>query len=121
MADLFELEGFDYIDSTQVKEEALQLSRNKSSFKDVDFENFDDSQITTHWQYTPYVTDSVTRRASALQKTNIGMIDSAFVSEATAKKLGIGNDDLYLGVPVSIVDSVAEDYVFVHTNQARKA
>ena len=121
MADLFELEGFDYIDSTEVKEEALQLSRNKSSFKDVDFENFDDSQITTHWQYTPYVTDSVTRRASALQKTNIGMIDSAFVSEATAKKLGIGNDDLYLGVPVSIVDSVAEDYVFVHTNQARKA
>ena len=49
------------------------------------------------------------------------MIDSAFVSEATAKKLGIGNDDLYLGVPVSIVDSVAEDYIFVHTNQARKA
>ena len=49
------------------------------------------------------------------------MINSAFVSEVTAKKLGLNDDDLYFGVPVSIEDSVAEDYVFVHTNQARKA
>ena len=75
----------------------------------------------THWQYAPYATDNVTRRAAALKESNIGMINSAFVSEVTAKKLGLNDDDLYFGVPVSIEDSVAEDYVFVHTNQARKA
>ena len=121
MADLLDLEGFDYIDSTQVREEALQSSKIKSSFDDLGHESFDDSQIMTHWQYAPYATDNVTRRAAALKESNIGMINSAFVSEVTAKKLGLNDDDLYFGVPVSIEDSVAEDYVFVHTNQARKA
>lgn len=119
LADLLELEGFDYIDSTQVKDEALQSSKMKSSFDDFNAET-DDSQITTHWQYAPYATDSVTRRAKALQESNIGMINSAFVSISTAKRLDLNDDDLYLGVPVSITDAVAEDYVFVHTNQARR-
>ena len=119
LADLLELDGFDYIDSTQVKDEALQSSKMKFSFDDVNAE-IDDSQITTHWQYAPYATDSVTRRAKALQESNIGMINSAFVSKSTAKRLDINGDDLYLGVPVSITNAVAEDYVFVHTNQARR-
>jgi NADH-quinone oxidoreductase subunit G len=63
----------------------------------------------------------VTRRAKALQESNIGMIDRAYLSKMTAQKIGLSNDDLYLGVPISIEESVAEDYVFVHTNQARKA
>jgi len=121
MADLLELDGFDYIDSTQIREEALQSSRIESSFDNADNQSFDDSQITTHWQYAPYATDNVTRRAASLQKSNIGLINSAFVTEVTAKKLGLNDDDLYLGVPVSIEDTVAEGYVFVHTNQARKA
>ena len=76
--------------------------------------------MTTHWQYTPYASDSVTRRAKALQDSNIGMINRAYLSKMTAQKIGLSDDDLYLGVPVSIEDTVADDYVFVHTNQARK-
>ena len=49
------------------------------------------------------------------------MIDRAYLSKMTAQKIGLSDDDLYLGVPISIEESVAEDYVFVHTNQARKA
>jgi len=119
MADLLELEGFDYIDSTEVRDEALQSSKIESSFDEVNAE-IDEIQVTTHWQYTPYATDNVTRKANALQDSNIGMINSAFVSQTTAKKLGLNGDDLYFGVPISISDTVAEDYVFVHTNQARK-
>ena len=121
LADLLDLKGFDYIDSTQVKDEALQSSKAKTSFDDANAQSVDDSEITTHWQYAPYASDSVTRRAKALQESNIGMINRAYLSKITAQKIGLSDDDLYLGVPVSIEESVAEDYVFVHTNQARKA
>ena len=121
LADLLDLKGFDYVDSTQVKDEALQSSKAKTSFDDANAQSVDDSEITTHWQYAPYASDSVTRRAKALQESNIGMINRAYLSKMTAQKIGISDDDLYLGVPVSIEESVAEDYVFVHTNQARKA
>ena len=121
LADLLDLKGFDYIDSTQVKDEALQSSKAKTSFDDANAQSVDDSEITTHWQYVPYASDSVTRRAKALQESNIGMINRAYLSKMTAQKIGLRDDDLYLGVPVSIQESVAEDYVFVHTNQARKA
>ena len=121
MADLLDLEGFDYVDSTQVKEEALQSSKVKSSFDEVNIQSIDDSQVTTHWQYAPYASDSVTRRAKALQESNVGMINKAYVSKMTAQKIGLSDDDLYLGVPISIEESVAEDYVFIHTNQARRA
>ena len=121
LADLLDLKGFDYIDSTQVKDEALKSSKAKTSFDDANVQSVDDSEITTHWQYAPYASDSVTRRAKALQESNIGMINRAYVSKMTAQKIGLSDDDLYLGVPVSIEESVAEDYVFVHTNQARKS
>ena len=121
LADLLDLNGFDYIDSTQVKDEALKSSKAKTSFDDANAQSVDDSEITTHWQYAPYASDSVTRRAKALQESNIGMINRAYLSKMTAQKIGLRDDDLYLGVPVSIQESVAEDYVFVHTNQARKA
>ena len=121
LADLLDLKGFDYVDSTQVKDEALQSSKAKTSFDDANAQSVDDSEITTHWQYAPYASDSVTRRAKALQESNIGMINRAYLSKMTAQKIGLSDDDLYLGVPVSIEESVAEDYVFVHTNQARKA
>ena len=121
MADLLDLEGFDYVDSSQVKDEALQSSKAQFSLNEAKIESVDDSQVTTHWQYAPYATDNVTRRAKALQESNIGMIDRAYLSKMTAQKIGLSDDDLYLGVPISIEETVAEDYVFVHTNQARKA
>ncbi len=121
LADLLDLKDFDYIDSNQVKDEALKSSKAKTSFDDANVQSVDDSEITTHWQYAPYASDSVTRRAKALQESNIGMINRAYLSKMTAQKIGLRDDDLYLGVPVSIQESVAEDYVFVHTNQARKA
>ena len=121
MADLLDLQGFDYVDSTQVKEEALQSSKVKSSVDEANIQSIDDSQVTTHWQYAPYASDSVTRRAKALQESNVGMINRAYVSKMTAHKIGLSDEDLYLGVPVSIEESVAEDCVFIHTNQARRA
>ena len=117
---MLKLTGFDYTDSSQVADEALSLSSTKDKLLETTIKVNDDSQITSHWQYSPYAKDGVTRRAKALQETKIGKINDAFVCEATAKKLKLSDGDLYHGVPVSIDEAVAEGCVFVHTYQSRK-
>ena len=76
--------------------------------------------VTTDWQYTPYVGDVVVRHASSLQQTRSGQISEASVCKATAKLLELSEGDLYKGVPVNINESVAEGCVFVHTHLPRQ-
>ena len=120
LADLLELNNFDYTDSSQVADDALSIAAIKDDSVELTIKVPENSQVTTHWQYSPYSNDGITRRAKALQETQIGKINDAFVSESTAKQLKLSEGDLYHGVPVSINESVAEDCVFVHTYQSRK-
>ena len=120
-ADLLGLEGFEYTDSTQVTEDALSMSPvNKETLLEVNNKVTGDAKITTHWQYSPYSVDGISRKAKALQETQIGKINHAYISDLTAKELMLSEDDLYHGVPVSINETVAEGCVFVHTYQSRK-
>ena len=119
LADLLELSGFDYTDSTQVADDALSLTANTQS-SDVDIVTVEMPNVATVWQYTPYASDVLTRHAQSLQQTQIGQISEAVVSAATAKILELSQGDLYKGVPVNINETVAEGCVFVHTNQARQ-
>ena len=120
LADLLGFEGFDYTDSSQVADDALSIDITFDNNSEVNIEVSEDSQVTTHWQYSPYASDAITRKAKALQETQIGKINDAFVSDLTAKELKLSEGDLYHGVPVSINDSVAEGCVFVHTYQSRQ-
>ncbi len=121
LADLLELKGFEYTDSTQVAEDALSMSLiNDDDLVEKNIKEIDDSKIAMHWQYSPYAIDGITRRAKALQETQIGKLNDAFISLATAKELKLSEGDLYHGVPVSINETVAEGCVFVHTYQSRK-
>jgi len=119
LADLLELPGFDYTDSPQVADDALSLSPNVAT-SEVDIIAMEVPNVATVWQYTPYVSDVLTRHAQSLQQTQIGQVSEATVSEATAKVLELSQGDLYKGVPVNINETVAEGCVFVHTNQARQ-
>ena len=119
LADLLELSGFDYTDSTQVADDALSLTANTQS-SDVDIVTVEMPNVATVWQYTPYASDVLTRHAQSLQQTQIGQISEAVVSAATAKILELSQGDLYKGVPVNINETVAEGCEFVHTNQARQ-
>jgi len=120
-ADLLGLEGFEYTDSTQVTEDALSMFPvNKETLLEVNNKVTDDAKITTHWQYSPYSVDGISRKAKALQETQIGKINHAYISDLTAKELMLSENDLYHGVPVSINETVAEGCVFVHTYQSRK-
>ncbi len=122
LADLLELEGFDYTDSCQVADDALSIAVIKSVKPTETSLNISDkSTIATHWQYSPYAVDGIVRKAKALQETKIGQMNDAFISLVTAKELKLLEGDLYRGVPVTIDGSVAEGCIFVHTHQPRKA
>ena len=121
LADILELNGFEYTDSTQVADDALSMSSaNNNDLVKNNIKETDDSKVAVHWQYSPYAIDGITRKAKALQETPIGKMNDAFISLATAKELKLSEGDLYHGVPVSINETVAEGCVFVHTYQSRK-
>ena len=119
LADLLDISGFDYTDSTQVADEALSLTPIEASNVVEVFEVAVPS-VATVWQYTPYATDALTRHACSLQDTKIGQLSEAVVSESTAKLMELSAGDLYKGIPITINETVAEGCVFVHTNQARQ-
>ncbi len=121
LADILELNGFEYTDSTQVADDALSMSSaNNNDLVKNNIKETDDSKVAVHWQYSPYAIDGITRKAKALQETPIGKMNDAFISLATAKELKLSEGDLYHGVPVSINETVAEGCIFVHTYQSRK-
>ena len=119
LADLLELPGFDYTDSTQVANDALSLSPSLVT-SEVDIIALEVPNVATVWQYTPYASDVLTRHAQSLQQTQIGQVSEAAVNEATAKLLKLSAGDLYKGIPININETVAEGCVFVYTNQARQ-
>jgi len=119
LADLMNLQGFDFTDSSQIADEALSLTPSTSDIE-VPISKSKMPNVTTVWQYTPYASDVVVRHASSLQQTRIGQMSEASVCKATAKLLELSDGDLYKGVPVNINESVAEGCVFVHTNLPRQ-
>ncbi len=118
MADLLELPGFHYADSTQVLAEISHQPHTKHTHDGhINFTNKHNG-IGVIWQNSPYSIDAVLRHSSTLQKTKIGQMNSACMNQASAEILGLSNNDKYLGVPVVITDTVADDCVFINTNHA---
>ena len=60
----------------------------------------------------------VLRNAKALQNTNIGQMNNAFMNSKTAKKLKLNDKSIYLNIPVSIADDVSDSCVIIQTNQS---
>ena len=117
LADLLELPGFHYADSAQVTSEVMHQSHKQHAHNesiDVKVKR----GINVIWQKSPYAVDVLSRHATSLQATNIGQINSASMNKATAKKLEVAQDDEYLGVPVAINETVANNCVFVNANHS---
>ena len=117
LADLLELPGFHYADSAQVTSEIMHQSHKQHAHNesiDVKVKR----GINVIWQKSPYAVDVLSRHATSLQATNIGQINSASMNKATAKKLEVALGDEYLGVPVAINETVANNCVFVNANHS---
>jgi len=117
LADLLELPGFHYTDSAQVTSEVMHQSH-KQHVHDESIDIKVKRGVNVIWQKSPYAVDVLSRHAVSLQDTKIGKINSASMNKVTAKKLEVTQDDSYLGVPVSINESVANSCVFVNANHA---
>ncbi len=117
LADLLELPGFHYADSSQAASEVVHQSHKQH----VHDENIDikvKRGINVIWQKSPYSIDALSRHSASLQATKIGKINTASMNKATAKKLEVTQDGEYLGVPVVVSESVANNCVFVNANHA---
>ena len=117
LADLLELPGFHYADSTQIASEVMHQSH-KQHVHDESIDITVKRGVNVIWQKSPYAVDALSRHAASLQATKIGQINSALMNKATAKKLEVAQDSEYLGVPVSINETVANNCVFVNANHA---
>ena len=117
LADLLELPGFQYADSSQVTSEIKHQSHKQHAHNEsIDIKV--KRGINVIWQKSPYAVDVLSRHATSLQATNIGQINSASMNKTTAKKLEVAQDDEYLGVPVAINETVANNCVFVNANHS---
>jgi NADH-quinone oxidoreductase subunit G len=116
LADLLELQGFHYENSTQILDEITH----QSAYVQKPDTNIDVSKITTEietiWMHSPYQSDALLRHSNALQASKIGQINTASMNKNTAKELSITNT--YLGVPVKLDKTMADKCVFVSSNKA---
>ena len=115
MADLLELPGFHYSDSTQVLSEVSHQAHKDHEYDhSINLEN-NSNNIEVIWQQSPYSIDALLRHSSSLQNTALGKLNFAHMNAGTAKELKV--KDTYLGVPV-LIDNVADKCVFVNANHS---
>ena len=112
-----ELPGFYYADSAQITREVAHQSH-KAHVYDESIDVKVKRGVNVIWQKSPYAVDALCRHSQALQNTKIGQLHCASMNKATAKKLEINASDDYLGVPVVITESVANNCVFINANRA---
>jgi NADH-quinone oxidoreductase subunit G len=117
LADLLELPGFHYANCAQVTSEVSHQSRKQHAYEEsVDLTV--KRGINVIWQKSPYAIDALLRHSASLQDTKIGQLNNASMNKATAKKLELEKGDEYLGIPVMVSDTVANNCVFVNANHS---
>ena len=116
MADLLELPGFHYTDSTQVLSEVSHHAHKEHEYDHGVDLNTKGEGVEVIWQKSAYATDALLRHAKSLQDTAIGQMNFAFMNAQTASILGVKTD--YLGVPISLDETMADNCVFVSANRS---
>ncbi len=119
LADLLQLPHFEYVDSAQIVSDIAQYSPPLSVLQETIELSAEQNEMSVIWQKSPYATDALSRHADSLQRTKIGQLNSAWMGAKIAKQLQLSQGDLYLGAPVVISNSVADDCVFVYSNQPK--
>ena len=117
LADLLELPGFHYANCAQVTSE-VSHQRQKQRVNEESVDLTVKRGINVIWQKSPYAIDALLRHSASLQDTKIGQLNNASMNKATAKKLELEKGDEYLGIPVIVNDTVANNCVFVNANHS---
>jgi len=137
LANLMQLEGFDYLNSEQVRDELHHLvekhlsdDKHKVLLSQLSAVSLEikplktpagDNQLSTIYCTPIYSTDSLVRASGALQEVFAGKFSGAAVNAATAKKLqlkkqvSIQQAKLTKQLPLQINSSVPDDCVLIYT------
>ena len=99
LGNIFELEGFNYITSEDVRDEARELigemdSSNKSAWRCPAQLAQATSEISRIGILPIYATDSIVRRSEALQKTADAIPACVFINATLAKEVGVEDEDM---------------------------
>ena len=142
MGNLFNVEGFEYQSSEDVineltsilnEQQANHLETNKASnqLEWVCPENISahNSEIQRIAELPIYCVDAVTRRATALQKTQDAQVDFAKINSALAKKLKLEDEQLVTAkqgdnstdVTINIDDNISDNCVYLPAGTAAAA
>lgn len=99
MGNMFDLQGFDYMSSEEVRDELFER------LDEASLEASSEYQITTEMPQTqagvvcrigelaPYAVDAVVRRAKALQNTEDGRVNGVMINDHMASHLGLSEGD----------------------------
>jgi NADH-quinone oxidoreductase subunit G len=118
LADLLELPGFHYENSVQILSEVSHQMTPSHEYDTAINIDKNAVEVETIWMHSPYHTDALLRHAKSLRASKIGQINTASINAATANSLSLSDNDTYLGVPVEITETMADQCVFISSNQA---
>ncbi|SMN17062.1 NADH-ubiquinone oxidoreductase chain G [uncultured Candidatus Thioglobus sp.] len=118
LADLLELPGFHYENSAKVMDGISHQSVQSHEYNTSVNLGDQTTLVETIWMHSPYQSDVLLRHANSLSISKIGQINTASMNASTAKTLSLNDKDSYLGVPVEITETMADQCVFVSSNQA---
>jgi len=126
LGNFFNLQGFDYVSSEEVRDELLALIV-KTSLSEVVEQPFveqarlNSPQLTRIVEWPIYRVDALVRHSESLQKLPTQKVVGVYVNENTAKKLGFLTNDLvqvsqgseYATLPIFIDLAIPDDCVLV--------
>jgi NADH-quinone oxidoreductase subunit G len=118
LADLLNLPGFHYADSMQVFSELLHHHQPEHLHQSV-FDLSLSTEICVVYQRAPYCVDVLLRHAAALQQSEIGQLNHAYMAKKTAETLTLDAGDDYQNAQVVIDTSIAENCIFVYGKNPR--
>jgi NADH-quinone oxidoreductase subunit G len=132
LGNLFDLEGFDYISSDQVRDELRTLvgdkiATNKGAWQIPNTLTFEPTEGLQRITEMPiYSVDALVRRAGALQNTwDAKITEGVHINAKLAAQLGLGDDEqvqvnsdnAHVTLPVVIDERVPDDGVLIYAGQ----
>jgi len=127
LGNLFDIDGFDYVSSAEVKEELLELVGNVKIDNVMAWNCPEKLQITSSdvvriSETQVYSGDSLQRRSVALHKTKDAHIAEIRINESLAKRIGIKHgehaiatqNEQHVSLPVVVDNDISENSVLIY-------
>ncbi len=119
LADMLELNSFNFDDNEQVAAEAILVnSAKQDTVVDTEKEIAENNEIKVIYQTNAYNSDIILRNAASLQQTIIAKENYAYMNKQTANKLNLDNN--YNNIPIMLEKYIADNCIVVIRNKPKE-